>query len=434
MALTSGKIAEVMFGAFVETYTHQGVMLDLIDAESYSGERLQNAGNTVWYPVQQHRPILNGFDLTGQEQDIIEETVPISLGQPNNDFIQQRIDDMRDMRFWERAGVQSAMQQMTELNSDLARLVVNTGSLFFQQDTSTDNSGFNFASQADTLLTEREVYTTMGKCMLLNPRDQRTFATDLAGRETLGSKAERAENAYDTGNIGEYVAGLDIYRGSFLPNVAGGSITETTVSANVSLSPEAGTVNNVTNTVTNIDYRAGVIPVANASAYAVGDYIGFTNTGTGIVESVGLASKEATGQQMSFKITGITGNNITVFPKPIAIDDSALTSLEQAYGNINTQILSGATVNKLNDGAEAKANIFWAKDSIKMIGAELPWELFNEFGGNKVLSEQIAPGITAYMVYDGNIATANFRYRIFVWYGLSNFNPMANGVGLTQTS
>jgi len=58
--LTTGKIAEVIFENYVETYDHQTKMLDLIDAESADDAKLQNAGNTIWYPVQQHRPIRTG--------------------------------------------------------------------------------------------------------------------------------------------------------------------------------------------------------------------------------------------------------------------------------------------------------------------------------------------------------------------------------------
>ena len=435
MALTTGKIAEVMFDKFIDTYEHQGVMLELVDGMEPDSAKLQNAGNTVWYPVQQHRPILTGFDLTGQEQDIIEETVPISLGTPNNDFISQRIDDMRDLRFWERAGEQSALQQMTKLNSDLASLVVNTGSLYYEFDTASSTNGFEFCSGGQTLLNEREVYDMLGRCFLLNPRDHNTFAGELSGRQTLGSKAERAENAYATGNVGEYVASFDIYEGSFLPTIAQNVAAATTVSANVSLAPEAGTVNSVTNTVTNTDYRLGTIPVTASANYNVGDWVSFTNGGTD-VKSIGLASKAESGQTMTFKVVGIPdGTTLEVFPKPIAADDPALSDLEKAYANIDTQILSGATVNILNGAnvaaAGSKANIFWAKDSIKMIGGAVPWDLMAEYDGNKVLSKELAPGITAYMVYDGNIATATFRYRIFVWYGLSNFNPMANGVAIT---
>ncbi len=265
---------------------------------------------------------------------------------------------------------------------------------------------------------------------MLNPRDHKTFAGDLSGRQTLGSKADRSDNAYATGNVGEYVASFDIYEGSFLTNITGGASPDTTITADVSLKPEAGLVDPVTNTVTNTDYRRGSLPVLDSSGYNVGDYIAFDG-----VQAIGLASKANSNQNMTFKIVATPdANTIEVFPKPIAEDDPGLTALEKAYANINTQIKTGAVVSRVNIDASEKANIFWAKDSIKMIGGEVPWELMSQYDGNQVLSEQIAPGVTAYMVYDGNIASATFRYRIFVWYGLSNFNPMANGVAVTYTT
>ena len=162
MVLSAGKIAEVYFDKFIETYEHQMLMLDLVDGEQPDAAKLQNAGNTIWYPVQQHRPILSGFDLTGQEQGIIEETYPISLGEPNNDLIEQRVDDLRDMRFWERAGQQAGYRQATELNKDLAELIANTGSLYFEQSAAASQSGFDFVSNGQALISERQVYKSMG--------------------------------------------------------------------------------------------------------------------------------------------------------------------------------------------------------------------------------------------------------------------------------
>lgn len=441
MSLTTGKIAEVMFGEYVEKWKKQAVMVDLVDSDFADPGSLQNSGNAIWYPVEQHRPILTGFDLTGQEQDIIEETVPISLGTPKNDLMQLRIDDMRDIRFWERAGQASAKTQLTDLNKSLIQLVQNTGANFFKYDITTQGeSGFNFASQAQVILDDWQVYDDMGRCMLLNPTDLQVFSSDLAGRETLGSKADRSDTAYAQGNVGEYVAAFDIYKSSTLSKISGGAITTTTVSANVSLAPEGGSVDPVTNDVVNVDYRRGIIPVTSSADYAVGDWVSFTNDPGGtpeVIERVGLADKSESGAKFTAKIVAIpNGTSIEIFPKPIAVDDPGLSSLEQAYGNINTQILSGAEVVKENtaevDGS--RANIFWAKDSLKMIGGEAPWELMADYDGNKVLKENLGNGLTAYMVYDGDIVKGTFRYRIFVWYGLSNFNPMANGVGVTYRS
>ncbi len=426
MSLSAGKIAEVVFENFVETYEHQMMMLDLVDAESYDSAKLQNSGNTIWYPVQQHRPVLTGFDLTGQEQGIIEETYPISLQDPNNDLIEQRIDDMRDIRFWERAGQQSGYQQATNLNKDLADLINDTGSLYYEFDTSGGGSGFDFISEGQALINERQVYKSMGCNFIINPRDNQTFAKDLAGRQTLQG---RPESTWKTGQIGENVAEFDVYTGSFLPNIAPNTSTTTTTAA-ISEVPEGGTVNPTTKVVTNVDYREADIPVATSAAFNVGDVVKFDNGGTD-VESVGLADKTPSGQAMTFKVVGKPdGTTITVFPKPIAADDAALTTLEKAYANINTQITSGANVTTVNTNG-GRSNLFWAKDSIQVMGGEAPWELMNEFGGMKVLSKSLTSGVTLYMVYDGDITKATFRYRLFVWYGLANRNPMANGQAVT---
>lgn len=416
-----------MFENMVETYEHQTMMLELVDAEQGDAEKLQNAGNTIWYPVQQHRPVLTGFDLTGQEQGIIEETYPISLGDPNGDLIEQRIDNMRDQRFWERAGTQAGFQQATQLNKDLLDLVVDTGSLHYRFDTTTQgSSGFDFVSEAQALINERQVYKTMGCNMILNDRDTKLFAGDLAGRQTVRG---RPEDTWLTGQIGSNVAEFDLFTSSSLKNLPGSAITETTTTADVSEKPEGGNVNATTKTVTNIDYRLGSIPVTASAAYAVGDIISFAG-----VESIGLADKQESGELMTFKVVNIPdGTTLEVFPKPIAADDPALTVLEQAYANINTQIKSGDTVAKVNATTE-RANAFFAKDSIQVMGGEAPWELMNEFGGMQVIKKSLSTGVTIYMIYDGDMIKGTFQYRFFVWYGLANRNPMANGSAVTFAS
>lgn len=419
-ALSAGKIAEVVFEKVVETFEEQTLMLDLVDAESQDDGKLQNSGDTTWYPVQQHRPVLEGFDLTGQEQGIIEETYPCSLSTPKGDLIEQRIDNMRDIRFWERAGVQSGMQQATDLNSELAGLIANTGSLFYR---SNATSGFDFVSEADNLITERQVYRTMGCNFLFNNRDSNTFASDLAARQTIKGKPS---DAWLDNQIGSKVANQDLFYGSFLPTLTGAANVGTTTTANISEKPEGGSVNATTKVVTNVDYRSATFPVADSSSFSVGDFVT-----AGAVQSIGLASKDATGQLMTFKIVTIPdGTSIEVFPKPIAADDAALSTLEKAYANISTQILSGDAITRVNIDASEKTNLFWAKDSIQLVGAEAPWHLMNEFGGMKSLTKSLASGVTLYMVYDGDIIKGTFTHRIFVWYGLANRNPMANGTAV----
>ena len=113
------------------------------------------------------------------------------------------------------------------------------------------------------------------------------------------------------------------------------------------------------------------------------------------------------------------------------MDDAALTTLEKAYANIDTQILTGATVNRLNIDASAKVNAFWCKNSLEVTGGDAPISLLNEFGGMKVISSTMSNGQKMYMAYDGNIDDLTFKCRLFTWYGLTNADPSANGVAVT---
>ena len=425
---STGKIAEVYFENVLDTYEHQMQMLDLVDVFEPNAADFQNAGNVVWRPVQQHAPIINGWDLTGQQTDIIEETYPALLGEPANDFFEQRADDLRDMRFWERRGQQSGMKQATELNSRLASLVATTGSLFYR---SNATSGYDFIAQAQALMNERQFLgqDVTERYFFLNDRTNLKFGQDLAGRQTVQG---RPEDTWKTGQIGQNVAEFDVYTGSFLTNLAGGASPGGTVTATVSEAPEGGSVSG-TGVVTNVDYRVGTIPVDATAGYNVGDKIRFLN-GPTPVESLGLADKNPTGQAMTFTVIGIPdGTTLEVFPKPIALDDPSLSTLEQAYANIDTQIASGATFERLNIDASAKTNIFWAKNSIEVTGGDAPIELLNEFGGMKVITETMSNGQRMYMAYDGDIDNLTFKCRLFTWYGLTNKNPSANGVAVSFT-
>lgn len=422
MATTTGKIAEVLFESVLESYETQMSLMNMCEVFTPGSGDMQNAGNVVWRPVEQHAAVIDGWDLTGQEQDIIEETYPAILGTPKNDFVIERADDLRDMGFWERRGVQSGKKQASELNKQLAVLVKNTGSMFYR---SNATNGYEFIGEAQTLYNERQLPTD--RYFMMNDRDQLVYASDLASRQTLDG---RAESAYATGMIGRDVADFDVYGASFLPNLVGGADPAATVTGAQSFKPDGGSVNTSTGVVTNVDYRTADIPVSASGGYNVGDKVSFANSGT-TVKAVGLDDKTDTNQAMTFTIVAKPDSTtITVYPKPIAFDDTALSDIEKQYANIDTTIGNSATVNRLNTDVNAKTNIFWQRDSVEITAGDAPLELLNEFGGMKVISSTLKNGLRMYMVYDGNINNLTFTFRLFTWYGLTNKNPSANGVAV----
>jgi hypothetical protein len=424
MSLSTGKIAEVMFEKAKETYEHQDMLLDLTDFHEPDGAQMQNSGNVVWYPVQQHAPIIEGWDLTGQETGIIEETYPAILGTPTNDFISQRADDLRDQRFWERRGEQSGRKQATNLNQAIASRVALQGSIFYR---SNATSGYDFIAEAQAIMNERQK-SNSGRCYILNDRDTLLFGEDLAARQTLQG---RPENTWKTGQIGQNVAEFDVYTGSFLPNLAGGADPATTVTGNQSFKPEGGSVNTSTGVVTNVDYRVAEIAVAASTSYNIGDKVTISNSGTP-VKALGLADKTDTGQAMTFTIVGKPdATTIQIYPKPIALNDTALTTLEAAYANIDTKILNAATVDRINTDTTNKTNLFWDKEAVEVIGGTIPAELFSRYDGMKVITDTMSNGQNMYMIYDGSLDTMTFRYRIFTWYGITVCDPSNCGVAVT---
>lgn len=426
--LTTGKIAEILFENALETFETQEMMLDKVDFYTPDASTLQNSSNFIWKQVQQHAPVISGWDMTGLETGIIQETYPCVLGTPSNDVVELRADDMRDAKFWEDRGKASGKRQASNVNSAITSAMVTQGSLFVR---SNATSGYPFIAEMQAIMNERQSMKDM-RYVLLNDRDTLTYASDLAARQTLQG---RPADTWNSGQIGANVAEFDVYTASFLPNLSGGASPNTTVTGNQSFAPQGGSVNSTTGVVTNVDYRTADIAVAASANYTVGDKIRFQNPNNVDVNAVGLDDKTNTNEPMTFTIVAKpTGTSITVFPKPIANDDPALSTLEKAYSNINTRILNGALAVRLNTSSSVKTNLFWDRSAVEVMGGTIPANLFKEFGGKKVISSTMKNGQTMYMLYDGDIITTTFKFRLFTWNGITIRNPSAVGVAVRFTA
>lgn len=425
MGLSSGKTAEVMFDRAIDTYEHQDQLLELTDFHEPDAASMQNSENVIWYPKQQHVNRQEGWDLTGNEGGVIEEVYPSVLGLPQNVFTSLRIDSVRDSRFWERQGEQGGLQLGTGLNSDIAAAIATQGSLFYR---SNATSGYDFISPAQAIMNERQGMNN-GRCFLLNDRDAQKFSSDLAARQTL--QGQKVTDAWSKSQIGANVAGFNVYNASYLPNVTGAADPAVTVTGNQSFKPESGTVNATTKAVTNVDYRSASLVINDSALMAVGDKFQIENS-TVPVQSLALADKVATGQPMTFTVITITdGTHIEIFPKPIAADDGALTALEAASANINTQILNAATITRLNTDTTNKTNLFWDKKAVEVIGGTIPAEMLQDFAGLKVIHHTLKNGLVMYMIYDASLPTLQVRYRLFVWYGITICDPSRVGSAVT---
>lgn len=422
-SVSSGKIVASYMGAAVEYYNSQQSMIPYVKVlKDVRPGDLQNGGNTIWRKVVQQGVSQTGWDLTGAEQNIISQSYAASLGLPEGNLLSLRVDDLRDMSYIKDQGRVDGEKRLSILNKAITDSIRNTGSMAIR-DNSTD--GFSFISMAQAAMNKRQARTSE-RYVALNDTHNRLFGKDLAGRQTLTGQPGKT---FEDGMLYNDIAGFGVTTSSSISQLAGGASPNTTVTANVSLAPTSGTIDTVTNVVTNNDYRySSSILVAASTGYNVGDRVTFNNGGVPVY-AVGRDDKTVTDDPMTFVIVAkADATHVTLWPRPIAADDPGLSLSEKAYANINTRILATAVMVRVNVDVSTQPSLFWQKDSIEVLGGDVPMELLGQFGGMKVATETLDNGLKMYMLYDANIYNVSATWRMFIWYGVNNARPMDNGI------
>lgn len=422
MALDTAKEVRVMFDMVAEQYEEQTQMANLVGHYTMTGANAQNSNNLEWRQVEQQAPEQEGWEFTDSDfGNVIELSYPTTLGTPKNSLFQLRADDFRDRRFMERRAMAGASRLSSGQNKRIAELVKNTGSIFYR----TSTAGYDFIKTASTIMSERQLAMDAGTSFFVSDRVAQRISSDLAGRTAMG---KLPEDVYKKGMIAAQTAGFDVYESSYLPTITGGATPAVaTVNATVSQKPVANRTE-AGGLVLPVDYRisdAIAFTGANAGDFVVGDRIKFTG-----VNAVGLADKTDTGQEMTFVIVGKSGSSYQLYPRPIALDDAALSSAEAAYANIATQITAGTVVVRLNTDASASANAFWVNDSIEIVDGDAPLEYLGQKDGMQVLTTSLSSGTKLYMAYQGSINDLTLKCRLFTWYDVVNKDPSRNGIAV----
>lgn len=426
MALNEGQLITYAIDEVIETVQNLTPMASKTNKYTPPAESMQRSSNTLWMPVEQEAPTQEGWDLTGQDTGILELSVKLNMGEPDNDFFSLRADDLRDERSYRRRIQASGKKLANNVEKAIAQQSVDMGSLVVTNPgeiSQANGDGWNFVAEAEEIMFARELNRDMGVSYFFNPHDYRQAGYDLANRDIFG---RIPEDLYENGSIQRQVAGFDdVLRSPKMPNLVASTATGVTVSGAQSFKPEAWTTDTDGNKE-NVDNRVAVVAVSSGTGFKRGDKISFAG-----VKFLAQMAKNVLVQDATFSVVAVNGNNLTITPKPIALNDVTLTPEQRAYANVNTSLAAGAAIEVLNV-ATTVANVFWADDSIRLISQPIPANL-EMFAGMKTQSFTVpGVGISGILAMQGDINTLSAKMRIALWYSACAVRPEAIGVGLTN--
>ncbi|HDL6959131.1 TPA: coat protein [Yersinia enterocolitica] len=425
MALNEGQLVTLAIDEVIETVTNMTPMAKKTSKYTPPAAEMQRSSNTIWMPLEQESPTQEGWDLTGNATGILELNVAVNLGVPDNDFFQLRADDVRDEPSYRRRISSAAQKLANNLEVKIATTVVEMGSLVVTdpgQINSAPEKGWDFMSQAESLMFSRELNRDKGISYFFNPDDYRRAGYNLQGRGFYG---EIPEEAYRTGKIQQQVAGFDdVMRSPKIPSLTLSAATGLTVNGAQAFKPVAWDLD-ADNNRRNVDNRFATVTLSATTGLKRGDKISFTG-----VKYLSQMAKNVLTQDATFSVVRvINGTQVQITPKPVALNDATLTPEQKAYANVNISLTNTMPVNVLNIKT-AKANVFWADDSIRIVSQPIPAS-HELFAGMKTTSFSIPEvGLNGIFATQGNISTLNGLARIAVWYGVNATRPEAIGVGL----
>lgn len=426
MALSEGQLVTYALDEIIETIENMTPMASKVTKYTPPAESMQRSGNTVWMPVEQEAPTQTGWDLTGKETGVLELSVKCNLGDPDNDFFKLRADDLRDERSYRRRINASALKLANNIETAIAKQATEMGSLVVHDARSigpaTGLNGWDFVSDAERLMFDRELNRSQGLSFFFNGDDYRKSGRDLVNKDMFG---RIPEEAYHDGTIQKQVAGFDdVLRSPKLPTVVASTATGITVSGAQKFKPQAFTTDADGNKE-NVDNRVAQVVVSSSTGLKRGDKISFTG-----VKFLSQMAKNVLTDDATFSIVRvIDATHIEITPKPIALNDAALLAEERAYANVNTSLAAAMPINLLNV-ATTTANVFWADDSIRLLSQPIPLT-HDLFSGMKTSAFSIpGVGVNGIFATQGDINTLSGKCRIAVWYSACAVRPEAIGVGL----
>ncbi len=383
-------------------------------ASNYGAVEGQRTNDTIWKPIPYIMNSEDGRNQTGNFQDSNGLTVPCRVS------IRKSVPwtftdlDLRDPLQFERV-LRAAKQRLaSDINKSVNDVCANQGTLVVAL--STAATGYADVALADTAMNEQGI-STEERYLALNSGDYNSMAGNLAERQTMNEKVSKA---YEKALLGE-VAGFETLKLDYGNTLALASGTTVTVNGAGQFFTPAATATFLDEEV-NQDNRYQDLTVgAISGTMKIGD--AFTIAGVNAIHQI---AKTDTGKLKTFRIvdivSGAGGAGVIKISPPI-ISNGGTTDIEEQYQNVSATPADGAALVFLNTATKV-VNPFWKYDSIELT----PGIIAPESAGIEKLTYTTEQGIQICLQKQQDINTSDAKYRLDVYYGVTNKNPEMNGI------
>jgi len=407
---------ETYFKDVIESFDATNLAAGTVNKYEADAGRLQNTAQTFYRPVQLFTETQDGRDLSGNEKDLTELTVPSTLADTHlrNVYFSLTGVDLNNERIRQRAATATARQLSARLDTLVAQKIVDDATLLVTNSGNIDS--YDDVAEAESIMVEQQ--SDQGdRCIFLNPRMATNIAGNLAGRGTMQGFPTSAYTSTDIPQI----AGFGTYRNQYMPSVTGSTGSGYLVNgANQDYTPLTHDANGVP-----VDNRTSTLTVDTGSNAAVGDF--FTIAG---VNSVGHINKQDTGELKTFRIKAINGAVWTISPPIVPADGS--DQAQKDYPTVNTTPADNAAITILNTTTK-KASAFFQKNAIEIVHGDYNLDDFNREG--KLMGYSTTDnGIGIAMLCESDVPTLVSRYRIFIWTNVEVLQPESVGLFLEGQS
>jgi hypothetical protein len=418
MANAFSKEEIVLFELLLDKFDPNNITAKQVSKFRPEMTQQERTGYTVWRPIPYVSSTVQGLDITSAyaNADFDQLSVPSTIDRIENVPWTLNAQELNDPLQRERKAESAAQKLSAVLDNAIATLVGTTGSLVVTSAAAA--SGYTDVATAETRMLAEDINLATDRAMILNGTDWQGMAANLANRETMMGKPN---SAYERSYVGP-VAGFDTFRTSFNPTLTaaagGGAITVTGTQSYV---PRSTATNAINGGQSNVDNRYMNLTVSATAGVAAGDALTIAG-----VNTLSMIHKNDTGELRTFRVVSVTDGTTLVISPPVI--QGVATPAEAQYANCSAAAADGVAIVFLNI-ATVPVNTFWSGESVEIIEGKLATPQ-SDMAGVSTMRSSTDSGVEILFAKGGDVGTLAARYRLTMFFGVTNLQPQMNGISL----